>query len=50
MTIPPLPDDPAALQALIETQQAEIDHLQETSSQQSETIDSQHEQIEKLRH
>lgn len=48
--MPSLPDDPAALQALIETQQAKIDHLQETSSQQSETIDSQHERIEKLEH
>ena len=45
-----LPEDPAALQAFVQTQQATIDQLQETSAQQSDTIDSQHQQIEKLQH
>ncbi len=52
-----LPDDLAACQALIETQlaiiarlQTQLDQLQGTAGQQTETIESQQQLIDKLRH
>lgn len=57
MTTHSIPDDLAACQALIETQQAVIDQLREqldqiqgTAGQQAETIESQQQLIEKLQH
>jgi len=45
-----IPDDAAACQALIETQQAEIEQLQSTTDEQADTIESQQQRIERLQH
>lgn len=45
-----IPDNLEACLELIEAQQRQLDQLQSTNCEQSETIHSQHELIEKLRH